>query len=100
MNCGVGERYTISTILSVEEIQARLSTKVEPPQQKKLWSFQSTWKRKPYEGIISSTGFQIERIIDYRNSYLPTIKGTFVGQQGSIQIEISADMKETILIFS
>ncbi|QJB31310.1 hypothetical protein HF324_07995 [Chitinophaga oryzae] len=71
------ERYTLLTKLSREEIKARLEANVEPKstrlQVRIGWSKPRT--TKPYQGAVSTNGFYISRIINYRNSFLPEIRG-------------------------
>ncbi|MHC5676375.1 hypothetical protein [Nostoc sp.] len=38
-------------------------------------AFRFSRKHAPYQGTISESGFQISRIIHYRNSFLPVIQG-------------------------
>jgi len=55
---------------------------------------------KKFEGEIDNYGFTIYRIINYRNSFLPIIKGNFVSQNGnSTLIEMRIQMNIFASIF-
>lgn len=55
---------------------------------------------KKFEGWINNNSFSISRIINYRNSYLPIIKGNFISQNNnSTLIEIKMQMNMFATIF-
>jgi hypothetical protein len=58
--------------MSVESIIASLNSQTEP----KKW-FHLGRGHTAFQGTISSDGFEITRIIHYRNSFLPIIRGSF-----------------------
>jgi hypothetical protein len=66
------ENIDYETKLTFEEIRSRLAADIEP---RKLFRF-STNPRKKYEGHLHGNRFEIRRIINYRNSFLPNITGT------------------------
>lgn len=71
------ERYTLLTKLSPTEVKALLEANVayksRGMQLKIGWSAPAPGK--PYEGVVEDNRFEISRIIDYRNSFLPVIIG-------------------------
>jgi hypothetical protein len=66
------ERFEVETTLTNSTIVEVLSSKIEP---KKIFRLSSN--HAPFEGDISLDGFEINRIIHYRNSFLPVISGQF-----------------------
>lgn len=53
-------------------VRQRLLNQLEPP---KMFRFSPN--HRPYTGTVTEDGFQITRIIHYRNSALPVIRGRF-----------------------
>lgn len=72
------ERLKIVTSLSREEILKRLENAIEPKRHFRLFASGT----KPYQGSVEGSHFEVSRIIRYRNSFLPIIKG-------DVQSEIS-----------
>lgn len=74
--------FSLRTDRPLSEVINQLNRYVEPPKQ-----FRWSWSHHhaPYAGTISSDGFEIHRIIHYRNSFLPKIRGRFESNtQGTI----------------
>lgn len=71
------ERYTLLTKLSPEEVKKLLEANVAP--RSTGFQLKFGWNKpansKPYEGVVRNNSFEISRIIDYRNSFLPVITG-------------------------
>jgi hypothetical protein len=65
-------RFAIETALPPAEVQARLRAAVEPRKSLR-WP---SGDHKAFEGEVRASGFELERIIDYRNSFLPRVRGT------------------------
>jgi len=79
------EKYSLTTPLSIPEARERLAANLEPVPK-------STWRNPkttmPYYGTLNNDGFEIQRIINYRNSFQPTIHGRFSNAMGATTIEI------------
>ena len=73
MNFLPHENLTYKTHLSKKEIIRRLRYETEPKQLIRIGSIFG--RHKEYEGTINENSFEISRIISYRNSFLPRIKG-------------------------
>jgi len=92
--------YDTSIILTSDSLPIvlqRLNAKVEPP---KLFRFST--RHAPYQGTISEEGFRINRIIHYRNPFLPIIRGRFEVQSHQTLIHIQMSINpfvKTFLIF-
>lgn len=92
------EKYTLISRLSVDEVKNRLTANIEP-KKKFEFSLFNKGRSKPYEGSISGNQFIISRIIDYRNSFLPVIKGQISEKPGQVHIQINMRPFTGVLIF-
>lgn len=92
------ENLRYCTKLSSEEIIVRLSEKIEP---EKTFRFASLSKipHKAYEGKIENGSFNISRIINYRNNFLPIIKGRIEQSTNETMISIKMRMHIFVIIF-
>jgi hypothetical protein len=92
------ENYTLVSRLSVEEARRRLYEQLEPG---RSFGFRFLGKKttKPYEGDIEYDNFYINRIIRYRNSFLPMITGHFVPTGSRIFIKIKMRPAIWVLVF-
>lgn len=61
--------------LAPTEIMRRVQASIAPPTEQKWLSFSSTQPTEPFRGTAGPNGFELQRIIDYRNSMLPRITG-------------------------
>jgi hypothetical protein len=89
------ERLKIKTLLSNQEVLKRLDNAVEP---KRYFRFFGA-KDKPYEGKVEGTHFEVSRIIGYRNSFLPMIKGDVQTEMSSCSIYISMQPHVLVIAF-
>jgi hypothetical protein len=89
------DKFTLTSRLSPAEVRKRLTDSV---QRKKLTLFKFYLRHadKPYEGIVTEHSFEIRRIINYKNSFLPVIKGEFSYFLG--KTEISVKMRPGIVV--
>ncbi len=76
------ENLTYSTSLSPQEALDRIAAVTEPAKGFRLTNPFSSKSRLPYEGHVRGDSFNITRIIGYRNSFLPRIKGQVSGGLG------------------
>jgi hypothetical protein len=92
------ENYVLTTNLSVEEVLKRIAENIQHRQEFSFSTFSRNYS-KPYTGEINSTTFTMTRNINYRNSFLPIIKGQVIPFLGQTQVNIK--MRPTIfaLIF-
>ncbi len=85
------ENYLLSTKLSVDEIRTKISEQIVP---KKLFMLSLFGERttKPYEGTLTQEGFRINRILQGRNSWRPTITGKITKDTIGTKIQINMRM--------
>lgn len=80
--------------LSPPELSRRIAAAVEPKRWIRL--------RAPtgqFEGIVTESSFEVQRIIWYRNSFLPRVKGTIdAGPRGS-RVTVVMSLQPLVLIF-
>lgn len=91
------EKYILETSLPVEEIKRRLLDNIAP--KRRRFSIVRKDSYKPYEGEMLDNTFTINRIIDYRNSFLPIIKGHISTFVDKTQIEIQMRPITLVLVF-
>src|ERR1051325_4494075 len=80
------DNYTLVTHLSGTEVRSRIANAIEPRKR-----FQFTWfakPAKPYQGYSEGDVFEMSRVINYRNSFLPSIKGHIYENFGTTEIVV------------
>lgn len=89
-------RFTLKTHESLPTVIDQLNSHIEAP---KPFRWTLSRNHAPYTGTISSDGFEIRRIIHYRNSFLPKIRGRFEsGSQGTV-IHITMGLHPLVIGF-
>lgn len=92
------ENITYQTKLDSEEILNRIDKIIEP--KKAFRGLFGNRNHKPYEGSINGKSFNITRIIGYKNSFLPRIKGSINQKRdGKTEINIKMRLHPFVLIF-
>ncbi len=91
------ENLIYKTDLTETELRERINQNIEP---KKTLRFGFKNKNtKPYEGYLNGNNFEINRIINYRNSFLPQIKGEITQANGVTRINVKMRMHIFVYIF-
>lgn len=93
------EKYTIHTRLSEEEVVKRLQSIIEYRNPFTLNIFKTASAYRSYEGKISEKTFKMSRIISYRNSFLPVIKGTVSTYLDKTEVAVSMQLVLFVKIF-
>lgn len=87
--------FHLETRLAPEEIVARLVAAVEPVR----W-FRTYWDdHLPFQGEVNGTEFRITRIIHYRNSFLPIIRGRVVATESGSCVEGTLELHRVVAVF-
>ena len=89
------KQLVFESSLSKEEVVRRLSLEVAS----RRWGWFERRTEK-FEGAVTEGGFQISRIIRYRNSFLPVIQGRFYPLAKGVRIEVTMRLHMAVLIFS
>ena len=92
------ENIIYKTNLSESEVIKRLNDSIEPEKTLRVNLFGNK-STKDYEGCISKQQFKINRIISYRNSFLPRIKGTIQTDAQGTSIHVKMRLHLTVIIF-
>jgi hypothetical protein len=80
--------------LSVHEIEAILSDAAEP---RRRFRFSSA--ERIFEGIVTDHSFRLQRIISYRNSFLPQIRGKYAPHKVGCQVSITMRLHWVVFVF-
>jgi len=98
MNFLPTENITFKSKLKEEEIFRRLLNYIEPEKTFRLASFKRG-ATKPYQGQINDKTFEINRIIEYRNSFLPNINGTIGKDFDGMTIKVKMKLNIFVIVF-
>lgn len=90
------ETLVIETSLSKEEVAINLANNIEP---EKIIRFWIKPDRKAFEGRLINDEFKITRIISYRNSFLPVIKGRLQTIGNSTHITMKLRPHLSVILF-
>ncbi len=90
------DTLTLQTTDSLAILLERLTAHIEV-QKNFRWSFSRN--HKPYAGTLSETGFEIHRIIHYRNSFLPMIRGRFEPSPEGTIVHITMRLHPFVIAF-
>lgn len=92
------EKITYNSRLSIPEIKERLENEIQP---KANFSFgqKPAATSKKFEGIANGNEFQIQRIISYRNSFLPKIDITLAQDLSGSKAIITFRLLPFVAIF-
>lgn len=91
------KRFVISTSLTVEEIVNVISDAILPRHTLTTWHSSTT---KVFEGKIDKQGFEIQKIIHNRNSFLPVLYGRIIPADRGSRIEIKLTLNILVGVFS
>ena len=89
-------RFIIHTSISHEVALERLSSAVAPMEQRP--TFWLDTRPEDFTGTVWKNEFYIERIILYRNSFLPAIYGRFLPTETSVQVRVVMMLSPLILM--
>lgn len=93
------EKITYRTKLDEVTISERLLSIMEPKQTMRFTGFFAGKKHKPYEGHVLNNTFTMNRIINYRNSFIPQITGIYKKDMFGTEIKVVMKMHLIVNIF-
>jgi len=93
------ENITYKTKLDSEEIVNKLIEVTEPKKTFRTKGIFGNGNHKPYEGSINGTSFTINRIIGYRNSFLPRINGIIERDSNGTKIKVKMRLHIFVIVF-
>lgn len=92
------EKLTLETSLSQDEVLKRLAANIDPDKSRN-WFTGSSSSRYYFEGELYESGFKINRIISYRNSFLPQINGEIKALRFGCTITLKLKLHLFVRIF-
>lgn len=92
------ENILYKTRLSKEEAIKRLSDNVEKQQSFGLAAHKHSYS-KPYIGNVYGNSFEIKRAINYKNSFLPNIKGEIFSDYEGTKIRVTMKPESFVFVF-
>lgn len=93
------ENITYQTKLDTKEVINRINKIIEPQKTFRMTGVFGSSDHKPYEGSITGNSFNMNRIIGYRNSFLPRITGYIKKDFGKTEINVKMTLPPFILVF-
>jgi hypothetical protein len=90
-------REEISVPLTPSEVNQRLEEDIEPRWTLKWWAPTRT-KHKDFEGEIVNHHFEIRRVIDYRNDFLPVSVGDIHPDHTGSRIELTFSLPTPLIV--
>jgi hypothetical protein len=97
MNLIPSENYCLTTKLTQHQVVLLLQSNITPRSRDIFRSNTNT--TRPYEGYIDSNTFEVSRIIQYRNSFLPIIKGQVNSEKQGSRIHVKMKMHTVVAGF-
>lgn len=88
------DTFTVVTPDPLPIVLQRLSDNIEST---KIFRFSRA--HAPYQGTFSEQGFKISRIIHYRNSCLPLIRGRLEPQPNGTAIHVQMSLHPIVMVF-
>lgn len=92
------EHVIYLTPLPLEEVITRLGNTITKEEIFR-WGMYSGKPSKPYEGWIRGHRFSMQRIINYRNSFLPRIDGVVHHKLGKVLIDVKIQLHMFTKVF-
>ncbi|GAA4345385.1 hypothetical protein [Flaviaesturariibacter amylovorans] len=89
------ESFTLRTKLPAAEVLRRIHEATGPPAPFGSGKSAAT----PYTGRVGPASFEISRNIDYRNSFLPTIRGRIGTYIGMTEVTVRMQPATAVLVF-
>lgn len=86
--------YTYHSSLPAEAILERIANDLEPRKWIRWHLFETN--KKPFEGTVQGHSFDIQRIIRYRNSFLPQITGQVEDRISHREVQIQMRMHRLV----
>jgi hypothetical protein len=92
-------RYTYNSRLSEDTIRKRLAAIVRSDHVLRSLDYPTEIDINDYTGQVWDEGFELERVIDKRNSFLPIINGKLTKDALGTRVELSMRLSMPTLIF-
>lgn len=80
------------------EVEYRLKENIQPKRGIEI-RLTKPKNQKAFEGVLTQNGFQIQRVINGKNSFLPQIKGTIQGGINGTKVQIDLTIHRFVIVF-
>ncbi len=80
------------------EVEYRLKENIQPKRGIEL-RLTKPKNQKAFEGVLTQNGFQIQRVITGKNSFLPQIEGTIQEGMNGTKIQIDLTIHRFVIVF-
>lgn len=90
-------KFEVSTTMSPAQAESVLLENVEPARFFKWPSFR---EHKYFEGKVAGGRFKIQRFINYENSWLPVIMGSFRPDNSGTIVNVTVRLMWSLTVFS
>jgi hypothetical protein len=87
-------RYQADSAAAPTDVEEALRASVEP---RRLLRFGAS--AHPFEGEVTAGAFDLRRIISYRNSFLPRIRGTIAPIPDGSRVAVTMSLHPSVLVF-
>src|SRR5688572_24540789 len=91
------ENFYLTTQLQPNEVVSKIQENVSP-RSRNIFQWKSD-RTRPYQGLLDNNEFRISRIIRYRNSFLPIIKGEILKSLDGTRIHLKMRMHFFVYVF-
>jgi hypothetical protein len=91
------ERFVIETRLTPVQVAERLRAVTAPGRRLRL--FRASAGGKDFEGTVSDREFRVTRVIRYRNSFLPVVRGRIEDAADGARVEVSMRLHPAVFGF-
>ncbi|MET0945988.1 MAG: hypothetical protein ABWY22_11305 [Flavobacterium sp.] len=92
------EKLVYHSTLSKEELVIRLQNEIEAEKSFGFRALKFSYS-KPYIGKINSNRFEIKKVVNYRNSFLPVIKGEIKDGINGAKIDVKMGLVDFVKAF-
>lgn len=92
------EKYVLATSLTAEEVLRRVGNSIQAENDYTWSAFRRVYS-KPYRGAVTGLSFRMIRNINYRNSFLPVIRGRVTSFSGHTEVMINMRPAGLIIVF-
>ena len=92
------DKIEIISPYSKSELEGRLKENIQPKRGIEL-RLSKPKNQKTFEGILTQSGFKIQRVITGKNSFLPQIEGTIQEGLNGTKIKIDLTIHRFVVVF-
>ncbi|MCA9927988.1 MAG: hypothetical protein KC419_05910 [Anaerolineales bacterium] len=93
-------QFTLNVYRPAADVEAELAARVKPRSLiRARWVFSKIDPTVPFEGTVENGRFNINRIINYKNSFLPIMTGEMKDELDVTRVQVAMRLHYFVLIF-